>query len=59
MVYRLERQITQVAAVPLLGKINGAVGLEIRGVGKAQRLETARGLKEWVPKLRALWQQTL
>lgn len=26
VVYRLERQITQVAAVPLLGKINGAVG---------------------------------
>lgn len=26
VVYRLERQIAQVAAVPLLGKINGAVG---------------------------------
>ncbi|HKM27708.1 MAG TPA: adenylosuccinate lyase [Thiopseudomonas sp.] len=26
VVYRLERQITQVAAIPLLGKINGAVG---------------------------------
>ncbi|MAB98589.1 MAG: adenylosuccinate lyase [Pseudomonadaceae bacterium] len=26
VVYRLERQITQIAAVPLLGKINGAVG---------------------------------
>ncbi|MCQ4297288.1 adenylosuccinate lyase [Pseudomonas stutzeri] len=26
VVYRLERQIVQVAAVPLLGKINGAVG---------------------------------
>ena len=26
VVYRLERQISQVAAVPLLGKINGAVG---------------------------------
>ncbi|MCQ4270191.1 adenylosuccinate lyase [Pseudomonas kuykendallii] len=26
VVYRLERQITQVAGVPLLGKINGAVG---------------------------------
>ncbi|PAU65499.1 adenylosuccinate lyase [Pseudomonas sp. PIC25] len=26
VVYRLERQITQVATVPLLGKINGAVG---------------------------------
>ncbi|MDB6143249.1 MAG: purB [Pseudomonas sp.] len=26
VVYRLERQITQVLAVPLLGKINGAVG---------------------------------
>ncbi|MFC3606748.1 adenylosuccinate lyase [Stutzerimonas tarimensis] len=26
VVHRLERQITQVAAVPLLGKINGAVG---------------------------------
>ncbi|WP_426153266.1 adenylosuccinate lyase [Pseudomonas sp. DC3000-4b1] len=26
VVYRLERQINQVAAVPLLGKINGAVG---------------------------------
>ncbi|EPJ87435.1 MULTISPECIES: adenylosuccinate lyase [Pseudomonas] len=26
VVYRLERQISQIAAVPLLGKINGAVG---------------------------------
>jgi adenylosuccinate lyase len=26
VVYRLERQITQIAGVPLLGKINGAVG---------------------------------
>jgi len=26
VVYRLERQITQITAVPLLGKINGAVG---------------------------------
>ncbi|MHB0763670.1 adenylosuccinate lyase [Stutzerimonas sp. NM35] len=26
VVYRLERQITQIASVPLLGKINGAVG---------------------------------
>ena len=26
MVYRLERQIAQVAAIPLLGKMNGAVG---------------------------------
>ncbi|MGB2359750.1 MAG: adenylosuccinate lyase [Porticoccaceae bacterium] len=49
--YRLQRQIGQIAQVPLLGKINGAVGNYNAHLSAYPRIDWAAGAKQFIEQL--------